>query len=153
MSTVASYCRRADHGRLLVFLLAATLFAFAFGLIGCGSTGGAQTNRSPVVSALNIYSADGSQLMGTARWDGRKLLIFGLTKGDAEVWIKGNGIPIFGPVLIDEAGALYRDADTGQSWRGNLHEPLPPGARELFRPAEVAAYHIPFADDVVPASG
>jgi hypothetical protein len=139
------------HNRLLSLL---SVLLALFALSGCGIFQSSADDHSwPVVASMNVYSSDGSQLMGTCRYDGRRFLVFGIAKGDAEIWAKANGFPLLGPHLIDEAGAYFSDSENDYSWRGTARSALPASARPLFRTSEVLSYNIPFLEDNPPGPG
>lgn len=133
---------RTNHiGKLFATVLLSAI-SLCLLVASCKSVGG--KDGLPVVASFNITNQDGSQLIGTMRYDGNRFVAFGVPQGQMELWMKANGFPLLGPFAYDGRSAVFYTSDPKFAWHGDLNAPLPANARPLFREVEIAQWNLPF---------
>jgi hypothetical protein len=143
----SSSFKSPSFGRVIVLLVAFGLLVAA--LCGCGAT---QKGEKPLVASMVVANPAGGAPIALARYDLNGLVAWGVTKAELEVYLRGSGIPILGPLYIDEHKAVVKINEPKFEWTGALGGPLPHQCRSWFRQGEITAWGLHFDDEVMAAA-
>jgi hypothetical protein len=138
--------RTQSYVRAFIALLVCALLAIA--LCGCGATGAG--GQKPLVASVVVMGETSPTAL--VRYDLNGLVAWGVAKAELEVYLRGSGIPILGPLYIDEHKAVVKIKDPEFEWTGPLAGPLPHQSRPWFRQGEITAWGLHFDDEIMVAT-